>query len=267
MAVLRYFKVIKTGRLYRFLRWHYHAFGIATLPLCLYRFLLNKEFVKVKVGNEFSVFLRGGTTDMDVYNEIFMKKELDFEISEPEYIVDAGAHIGFSSIWFSKRYPHAKILSIEPEGSNYNLLKINTYNYPNIICIHAGLWNEPAILEIENKHVDNWKFTVKKIEGNTISGVEGINIQLLMKKNNWNRIDLLKIDIEGSEVEVFNESSQWINSVKVIIIELHDRVRPGCREALVKATRNFEIINQTCGEKIILRNLSMRTLSFSSNEN
>lgn len=267
MAVLRYLKVIKTGRLYRFLRWHYHAFGIATLPFCLFRFLINKEFVKVNVGNEFSVFLRAGTTDMDVYNEIFIKKELDFEISEPEYIVDAGSHTGFSSIWFSRRYPDAKILAIEPEESNFNLLKINTRNYPNIICINAGLWNEQTTLEIENMNVDNWKFTVKKSGRNTIPGVDGVSIPILMKKNNWNRIDLLKIDIEGSEVEVFNDSNQWINSVKVIIIELHDRVRSGCREALVKATCNFEIINQTCGEKIILRNLSMRPLSFSFNEN
>jgi hypothetical protein len=71
MALFRQFKEFKGGRLYRFARWHYHTFGITTLPYCLFRFFINKEFVKVNAGHKYPVFLRAGTTDMDVYNEIF----------------------------------------------------------------------------------------------------------------------------------------------------------------------------------------------------
>ena len=51
-------------------------------------------------------------------------------------------------------------------------------------------------------------------------------------------IDLLKVDIEGAEKEVFG-TCDWIGSVRCLVIELHDRFKPGCREAVSSATRGF----------------------------
>jgi hypothetical protein len=55
-------------------------------------------------------------------------------------------------------------------------------------------------------------------------------------------IDLLKMDIEGAEREVF-ESGEWISRVGAIAIELHDHIKPGCRlavEALTKGWKSWQ---------------------------
>ena len=49
---------------------------------------------------------------------------------------------GFASIYFANKYPGAKIIAIEPEQSNFELLKDNIAPYPNIIPIQAALWHK-----------------------------------------------------------------------------------------------------------------------------
>jgi hypothetical protein len=51
-------------------------------------------------------------------------------------------------------------------------------------------------------------------------------------------IDLLKIDIEGAEKEVF-EVCDWMGDVHSLMIELHDRFKPGCSEAVAPAVEGF----------------------------
>lgn len=87
-----------------------------------------------------------------------------------------------------------------------------------------------------------------------IYSVKAISIPELIKKFEWKEIDLLKMDIEGSEIEVLNESIDQINSVKMIIMELHDRFRPGCETALFNAIKKFSFVYETAGEKQLLRN-------------
>jgi hypothetical protein len=60
-----------------------------------------------------------------------------------------------------------------------------------------------------------------------------------MEKFQISGIDLLKIDVEGAECEIFETSQNWIERVRTICIELHDRLRPGCREAYERATTGF----------------------------
>lgn len=69
------------------------------------------------------------------------------------------------------------------------------------------------------------------------------------------RIDVLKIDIEGSEIEVLNHSKAWIDAVKTLIIELHDRFRPGCAEALQKAFSSHTYDKSRSGENIVMTNI------------
>ena len=72
------------------------------------------------------------------------------------------------------------------------------------------------------------------------------------------RIDVLKIDIEGSELEVLKHSKAWIDDVKTIIIELHDRFQPGCTEALAIAIGGHTYRNSTTGESVVISDLSRK---------
>ncbi len=67
--------------------------------------------------------------------------------------------------------------------------------------------------------------------------VRAVCIEDLLATHGLDQIDLLKVDIEGSEKEVFEASQGWIDRVWVVIVELHDRFKPGCAAAFEQATR------------------------------
>jgi hypothetical protein len=72
-----------------------------------------------------------------------------------------------------------------------------------------------------------------------------------MRECGVDRIDLLKLDIEGSEKEVLSDSDSWIRHVSAISMELHDRFIPGCSRAFFNAISDFSIELRR-GEKILV---------------
>lgn len=203
-----------------------------------------------------SVLLRPGTTDQDVYDEIFIEKEYDIDLGSPKFIIDAGAHIGLASVYFACRYPDAIIIAIEPEPSNFAILQLNARRHPNIRPVHAGLWSRKTHLRIENANVATWSFRV--VENEAGNGIPALGVRDIMEEFKQSRIDVLKIDIEGSELEVLKHSAAWIDDVQTMIIELHDRFQPGCTEALALAVAGHNYRNSTSGESVVIAELSRK---------
>lgn len=183
------------------------------------------------------LILRGGTSDVSVLEDTFLHGHYGFTLAnDPEVMIDAGAHIGFVSVLFANRYPNCKIIAIEPEASNYELLCLNTEQYTNVTALNAALWFKQTALEIANPEDDNWAYRFAAGGDETVAGV---TLGELMKRHSLSKIDLLKIDIEGAEKEVLENSSPWINEVDAMVIELHDRFKSGCSRAFYAATQRF----------------------------
>lgn len=201
------------------------------------------------------VFLRARTADVAVFRQIFGYRELDIEICEtPTFIIDAGAHIGLSSIWLSHRFPGAYIVALEVEASNFSLLKKNTASYKKIIPINKALWWKRTVLEIEDPTVDNWEYRITQATSRGANSVEAVTVQDILLEYGRDRIDLLKMDIEGAELDIFTHHYQsWIDRVQVIFVELHDRFRLGCKDAMRKAIAGRHFTESMSGEYTILR--------------
>ena len=75
---------------------------------------------------------------------------------------------------------------------------------------------------------------------NVCNTVQGITIDKILKTNSLEKIDILKIDIEGAEREVFMDSSSWIKKIDVLIIELHDRLKSGCSRSFYNGSNGFD---------------------------
>ena len=195
---------------------------------------------------KYPLYLRIPTSDVSVYEQIFISNEYNFIVAkQPRVIIDAGANTGLASIFFANKFPNAKIFSIEPEESNFKLLKKNVSQYHNIVPIQAALWNENTKINLIDPDFGNWGFQVQKNtlkdvdkidNGNT---VDGITLLEIIKNFDLKNIDILKIDIEGAEKEVFNETSQWIKKVDSIIIELHEWIKPGCNRSFYNGSKGF----------------------------
>ena len=184
-----------------------------------------------------SLSFRGASSDISVLEDTFLRGHYGFNLAtEPEVIVDAGAHIGFVSVLLANRYPHCRIISIEPEAENFRLLCSNTKAYDNISAVNVALWSENTTLEILNPNDENWAYCFSSSSEGAFTAV---SMNQLMKDFKLSKIDLLKIDIEGAEKEVMANSQGWINAVGAVAIELHDRFRTGCSASFYEATKRF----------------------------
>jgi FkbM family methyltransferase len=203
------------------------------------------------------LIIRKNTSDEAVFQKIFLNKEYNLPIKiEPELIIDGGANVGYASIWFANKFPKAEIIAIEPENSNFNVLKKNTCNFPNIKLIKAGIWDKNTNLKINRSHFNwsgKWDFYVKACKKKSKNTVKSITINQILKKSKHGEIDILKLDIEGAEKEIFsNNYKQWLDKVKILIIELHETYKKGCTKAFYSAIKKYDFLKFQKGENIIL---------------
>jgi FkbM family methyltransferase len=194
------------------------------------------------------VYLRARTTDVSLCREIFLNNAYDSDFAEPprsvsRVIIDAGANIGLSAVFYANRFTNARIIAIEPEPSNYEMLKRNTAPYPNITPVHAALWKEDGALRLFDTGGGNTAFQVG--ETNQLSAteergvVQAITLEKLMEQFGIAHIDYLKMDVEGAEKEIFEHATPWIDRVATIGVELHDWMRSGCSESVRLAAKDF----------------------------
>ncbi|NQZ66454.1 MAG: FkbM family methyltransferase [Lentisphaeria bacterium] len=201
----------------------------------------------------YPLFLRIPSTDVTIYWHIFKRKEYEFSIKKaPEFIIDAGANIGLAAIFFTHKFPNATIIALEPETENFDLLKKNSEGYSNIIPLKAALWDSEGTLNLSDPGSGNWGFRVSEDHNEcTIDSTQSVTVKGLMEKYDRSMIDILKLDIEGAEVEVLSSSKSWLPYVETIIVELHDRFKPGCTKAYQSVKVNYKQ-NWKCGENYYL---------------
>jgi FkbM family methyltransferase len=140
--------------------------------------------------------------------------------ASPPTIVDLGANVGLTSLYYAGEYPGARIVCVEPDPENAALLRHNLQRLGErgtVVEAAAASRLGPVFLSAGG---GTWGRFVAE-EGSGARSVEGITIPRLMELHGIDRIDLLKVDIEGSERDLFADCSSWIDAVSAIIIELH----------------------------------------------
>lgn len=187
-------------------------------------------------GKKNELFLRDNSSDISVFSQIILGNEykpvieLFKKLNLPiKHFIDAGANIGFSSIYLSAVYPDAKFICLEPHPGIFAALKNNiTQNIKadKYTLIQKALWNKPALLSGDNSFRDgkDWSFSVKEA-GKLTGDIEGITMDMLINEYDFNEIDFLKIDIEGAEAQLFDNIEylrSWTDKIKVMSIEIHD---------------------------------------------
>jgi len=212
-----------------------------------FRFVLGKltgtqPLSKVHLpGLKYPVFIRIGSTDLSVLKQVMVERHYDFPCDlQPKVIVDAGANIGLSAVYFATKYPSATVIAVEPETSNYEVLKRNAAPYSRIKPMKVALWKENKIIKLFDPGSGHHGFRIEEGSANLNQNmVEGKTVDALMTEMTLPKIDILKLDIEGAEREVLQDATRWIDRVEFIMAELHDDLKPGCREMFDKATRDF----------------------------
>lgn len=161
---------------------------------------------------------------LSTYKEIIINKIYEFQPKDPEniQIVDIGANIGLSVIFFYQNYPLANIEAYEADPSIYKVLckNISNYNCDNIQIYNKAVWDENTVLQFyaegaDGGHIEN-NLTVR---ADKVISVETIDVIEILQK--YKKIDFLKIDIEGAEVRVLSRANDYLKNVENIFVEYH----------------------------------------------
>ncbi|MBQ4405207.1 MAG: FkbM family methyltransferase [Selenomonadaceae bacterium] len=194
--------------------------------------------------------------DLGIANSIFGFQEYLFPIEnfQPKLILDCGGNIGCAAVYFANKYPDAQIYSVEPEKNNFKLLKFNTAFYENIHPINSALWDKETFIRIgEQEHFNPLGFMTFETTADDPDAFKTTTVAKLLAESGFDEIDLLKVDIEGAEKEVFSapDVDSWLPKVKVLTIELHDRMKRGCSYELFKAVSKYKWFFAFRGENLI----------------
>lgn len=172
--------------------------------------------------------VRAGTSDMLVFSDIYFKKEyrcLD-HVRNAELIIDCGANVGYSSAYFAHRHPRARVIAVEPDPSNYAACAKNLARFSDrCTIIRSGIWSKPIGLvfgEGMNGDPSEWAITVREARCGESAAMQAVDINTLLEDSGFDRISILKIDIEGSESAVFRENTDWLRKVDHMVVEIHE---------------------------------------------
>jgi len=171
------------------------------------------------------------SADLSVTMELSPKNPYSIEITQdPSTIADIGANIGVYMVYIARKYPNAKVYAIEPEESNFNqLLKnIKLNNLKNVIPIRAVVSSTSGKRILNLSTLSNCH-SLSERNGNQSQEVETITLKSLGK------IDLLKIDVEGAEYEIFRD---YIPECENIVMEIHPDEKES-EENLINKFRNM----------------------------
>jgi FkbM family methyltransferase len=199
----------------------------------------------------YPVTIRGGaSSDALALYELLVQREYDpvGDLDSPHFIIDAGANVGIASLYFLNRYPTARVVAVEPEPGNFEICRRNLAPYGDrAILLQGAVWKNDGALVIERRN-EEWSTRVKAGDANQSGAVQAFTMQSLMAYGNG-QTDLLKMDIEGSELEVFGPNAQeWLPHVGNIAIEMHSRA---CREQVFSALKGYryDLLNHASPDK------------------
>lgn len=202
----------------------------------------------------FDFYVAQDSSDTLVFNQIIVEKEYESVIEVlnnnnivPESMIDAGANIGLTSLYFKSYYPNLKIIALEPSKATFERLSLNVEknNLSNVTLLQKGLWSKATRLKEDRTFRDGQDWSFRLVEANEKEQAifETTTIPGLLSEHEIDFVDFLKIDIEGGEKNVFDEAIDlnWLKKVKVIAIEIHDEFNCGDQIETSLINAGFEL--------------------------
>jgi FkbM family methyltransferase len=214
-----------------------------------YRLSKKDALLPLRVGGA-NLWLRTMNTDLVTARHCLAEGEFDAaaelvrDRKAPLFIVDAGGYIGTAAIALAQLFPNATIVTLEPSDENYRILAQNVEPYGNIVPIHAALDAEDGEKPLFDRGTGDWGFSMAADVAERglpeVGMTRTVSIPSLLAQMKRERVDILKLDIEGAERDVLSGSASWIDKVDMLFVELHDRIVPGCTDAYMKASEGMK---------------------------
>ncbi len=208
--------------------------GLINLSIRIFHRFKNKDYYLAQQNNS-KFLIRHNSADLNLYLQTFKQHLYKLNgIEQLKTIFDIGAYNGTTTRYFAQNAPNSTIHAFEPGISTFKALKYNLKSFPNVKLVQAALHSTAKILEIgSDTNFDLGGSIVSKLNREKVEEVKCLNINKYCKDQNIQNIDLLKVNIEGGEIDLFNTIDEsLIKNIKIIFVDLHDRKVSGCSKAL-----------------------------------
>lgn len=194
-------------------------------------------------GAQREFLLRDGTSDLDVFDQVFSQRKFDLrrlklsrandisaflarkkqETRKLPLVIDAGANTGASPMFFADHIPDSVVLAVEPEEGNYAILQQNidpAYVQP----IQAAIASKPGRMRVVDVGSGHWSYQTARADDGSVGCLTVNDIYVQTESQCFPFI--VKVDIEGGEAELFSANTEWVAKTPVLIVELHDWMLP-----------------------------------------
>jgi FkbM family methyltransferase len=170
------------------------------------------------------------------YQTVIREEQYRFAAARPDpRILDCGANIGLTSIYWKRLYPHARIVAFEPDPDVFKVLSgnLDSLGFTDVTRLPNAVWSRVATLPFWAQGADAGRL-LESTEQNLgqVRPVAAVRLRDYLNE----ATDLLKVDIEGAEVEVILDCSDRLDTVQNIVVEYHSFVdRPQRLDELLHA--------------------------------
>ncbi|PNW88485.1 hypothetical protein CHLRE_01g031700v5 [Chlamydomonas reinhardtii] len=187
--------------------------------------------------------LRSNTSDFAVLEQHICRcdfcglgRQLPLERHSVLSVLDLGGNCGLAATVLAAVYPNARVVTVEPGTSTFQLLAVNTAHNRRIQAVYGAAWGSSTLITLNGPIYDHevkqeatdWATSVGPLQTAAASVsdlVPAWAVDDLLAKYHLGAVDVLKVDVEGSEAVMFRDSKnvQWLRRVKCLVIEWHHR--------------------------------------------
>lgn len=142
-------------------------------------------------------------------------------------LIDCGGNIGLATLWWARQMPQARIVVVEPDADNLQILRRNVAPLGDRVTVVAGgVWDRPAKLRIVNPDSGSAAFRVDEMPPDAGEGLRAYTIDELCALGGGGDPFVVKLDIEGAQAQVFRSNTDWTRRTRLIALELDDWLMP-----------------------------------------
>ena len=151
--------------------------------------------------------------------EIFVDDVYKFQpATTSPHIIDAGANIGLSVVYFKREHPDCTIVAFEPDPSIFELLKLNVGGYDGVELRPAAAWIDDTELTFYSEGSLAGSTEIDFNNKNRKTVVKAVRLKTELQKK---PVDLLKMDIEGAENSVLFDIEAELANIRLLFFEYH----------------------------------------------
>lgn len=180
--------------------------------------------VRTRATGNVELHIRPRTSDAAVLWDTFHEQFHLPPIALPAnpVVVDLGANVGYTAVHFAKRYAGATVVAVEMDGGNCAAARRHVEQVAGCRLMHAAVWSSDGSVGYD-ANAEAWGFHVDSQPAGNSVVVAAKTMKTILAENGLDKVDYVKMDIEGAEWPVLSSGGEWLPKVRSLKIELHPK--------------------------------------------